>query len=228
MKPLIIIPAYNEEGSLKRTVEALTTATPDMDFIVVNDGSRDNTYQICQENHYPVINMPFNLGLANAVQTGMRYAYENGYDMALQFDGDGQHLPEYITEMMKRMQSASADIVIGSRHMKNSSKSLRRLGGIFLSLAIKIVTGKKLTDPTSGMRLFNKKMIGVFAHQMNHGPEPDTVAYLMKKGAHVIEIPVTMQERKAGKSYLSALNAVSYMLRMFVSIMIVHWFRAKE
>ena len=228
MRVLAIIPCYNEEQSIKNTVENLKAKAVTIDFIVVNDGSRDNTHKVCIDNNYPVIDIPFNLGLANAVQTGMRYAYDNGYDMALQFDGDGQHLPEYISGMVGLMQESSADIVIGSRYMFKSSRSLRGLGVSFLRVAVRIAAGKKLTDPTSGMRLFNRQMIERFATQMNHGPEPDTLVYLINQGVTVLESPVTMQERKAGKSYLSALNAANYMIRMFVSIVIVQWFRMKE
>ena len=227
-KILAIIPCYNEESSIKATIDNLNSSSVDVDFIIVNDGSLDNTLNVCIENDFPVINMPFNLGLANAVQTGMRYAYDNCYDTALQFDGDGQHLPEYIPEMERLMQETSADIIVGSRYMYESSKGLRGFGGNSLRLAIKISTGKRLTDPTSGMRLFNRRMIERFARQMNHGPEPDTLAYLINQGVKVVETPVTMQERKAGKSYLSTLNAVNYMLRMFVSIIVIQWFRSKE
>ena len=228
MNVLAIVPCYNEEHSLKDTVENLKSNAATVDFVVVNDGSLDNTYQICVDNGYKVINIPYNLGLANAVQAGMRYAYNNGYDMALQFDGDGQHLPGYILDMVTLMRNTSADIVVGSRYMLKSSISLRSFGGNLLRVAVKIVTGKTMTDPTSGMRLYNRKMIDKFANHMNHGPEPDTLAFLIRRGAILHELPVEMQDRKAGKSYFSGLVAVNYMLRMFVSILLIQWFRAKE
>jgi len=229
MKILAIIPCFNEEESIKTTIENLKEKTPDIDFIIVNDGSKDNTHSVCIENNYPIIGLPFNLGLSNAVQTGMRYAYNNGYDMALQFDGDGQHDPVYIPEMVKKMQDTSADIIIGSRHLQKSSRAgMRGLGQFLIKFAIRITTGKKLSDPTSGMRLYNRKMIIKFAHKINFAPEPDTLVYLMNNGVNVVETSVTMQERKAGKSYLTSLNAVNYMLRMLVSIIIVQWFRIKE
>ena len=230
-KVLVIVPCYNEEGSLEQTITDLKEKYVDIvtgGYIVINDGSSDGTREICEKNQFPVINMPFNLGLSNAVQTGMRYAYMGGYDMAMQFDGDGQHLPEHIPEMIKCMLETSADIVIGSRYMQKTSSSLRTLGGWIIKIAVRLVTGKKLTDPTSGMRLYNSKMIERFANRINYDPEPDTLAYLINQGIKIVEIPVTMQERKAGKSYLSALNATSYMLRVFVSIIFVQWFRAKE
>jgi len=229
MKILAIIPCYNEGESIKNTVENLKEKTIGVDFVIVNDGSRDNTRDICLENNYPIIDFPFNLGLSNAVQTGMRYAYNNGYEMALQFDGDGQHDPLYIPEMVQKMQETSADIVIGSRHLQKSSRGgMRGIGQNLIKLAIRITTRKKLTDPTSGMRLYNKKMIKRFAHQMNYGPEPDTLVYLINHGVSVVETSVTMQERKAGKSYLTSLNAINYMLRMLISILFIQWFRIKE
>jgi glycosyltransferase involved in cell wall biosynthesis len=227
-KVLAIIPCYNEEKNLISTVENLKAKTPFVDFIVVNDGSKDNTYRVCVENHYPVIDMPFNLGLANAIQTGMRYAYSNGYEMAIQFDGDGQHIPSYIPEMIKLMQNTSADIVIGSRYMQKRSRDLRGLGSSFLRINIKIVTGKTISDPTSGMRLYNRKMIEAFTKQMNYGPEPDTLTYLINQGITILETPVTMQERKSGKSYLTMFASMSYMLRMFISINFIQWFRVKK
>jgi glycosyltransferase involved in cell wall biosynthesis len=229
LRVVALVPCYNEGESIKRTIETLKEKTPDIDFIVINDGSKDNTHSVCIENNYPVINFPFNLGLSNAIQTGMRYACNNGYEMALQFDGDGQHDPIYIPEMVQKMQDTSADIVIGSRHLKKSShEGMRGLGQSLIKFAIRITTGKKLTDPTSGMRLYNRRMIEKFAHQMNFGPEPDTLVYLMNNGVNVVETSVTMRERKAGKSYLTSLNAVNYMLRMLVSIIIVQWFRTRE
>jgi glycosyltransferase involved in cell wall biosynthesis len=225
MKILAIIPCYNEEPNLKRAVDGLKAAAPEVDFVVVDDGSRDGTRRVCADNGYPVIRLPFNLGLANAVQTGMRYAWAKGYDMALQFDGDGQHQPEYISGMAKLMAETSADIVAGSRYMEDKARGLRGVGGRLLGTAIRMTTGQCLSDPTSGMRLYNRSMMERFANHMNHGPEPDTLAYLMRRGAKIVEAPVTMRARAGGKSYLGALNAANYMLRMFVSIIVIHWFR---
>ena len=228
LKVLAVIPCYNEEKSIKDTVENLKQKAPYIDYVVVNDGSQDNTYQVCLDNEYPVIDFPINLGITGAVQAGMRYAHINGYDMAIQFDGDGQHLPEYIAEMVRLMQTTSANIVIGSRYINQTSKGLRGFGGALIRFAVKITTGKSLTDPTSGMRLFDRQMIDRFANNINYGPEPDTLVYLMRQGVTVLECPVTMQVRKTGKSYLSALASAKYMLHMFVSILIVQWFRIKR
>ena len=221
----MIIPAYNEEESLKSTVDSVVQKAPSVDFLVVNDGSKDGTVTVCRENGYPFLDLPTNLGLAGAFQSGMKYANRHGYECAIQFDADGQHLPEYIEPMTEALQDA--DIVIGSRFV-NARKphSMRMLGSNLISAAIKITTGKTVKDPTSGMRAFNKKMIAVMANGLNCGPEPDTVSYLMKRaGAKVVEIPVEMAERTTGESYLNPWRSMVYMMRMTISILFIQYFR---
>ena len=226
MKTLIIIPAYNEAENIKRVVDNLIDNYPQYDYIVVNDGSRDDTKKICKENRYNLLDCPVNLGLAGAVQTGFVYAYENGYDAALQFDGDGQHQPQFIADMLPELEKH--DIVIGSRFVtERKPKSLRMLGSNVIQLCIKITTGVKIMDPTSGMRLFNRKMMEAFAYNMNYGPEPDTISYLMRCGAKVKEVQVEMLERIAGESYLNLKRSMMYMLRMCVSILLIQRFRKK-
>ena len=226
MKTLIIIPAYNEAENIERVVDNLIENYPQYDYIIVNDGSRDDTKKICKENNYNLLDCPINLGLAGAVQTGFVYAYENGYDAALQFDGDGQHQPQFIKDMLPELENA--DIVIGSRFVtEKKPKSFRMLGSNVIQSCIWLTTGKKISDPTSGMRLFNRKMIDSFAHNMNYGPEPDTVAYLMRCGATVKEVQVEMLERIAGESYLNIKRSIMYMLRMCVSILVIQKFRKK-
>lgn len=225
MKPLIIIPAYNESENLVRVVENLKTTCPGFDFVVVNDGSSDGTPEICRRQGYPLLSLPVNLGLADAVGAGMKYAYRQGYETVVQFDADGQHRAEYLAPMLAKMQEGY-DIVCGSRYVtKKKPFTPRMLGSRLISLAIRLTTGKKLTDPTSGMRMYSLRIIQEFATRINHTPEPDTISYLMKKGARATEIQVEMDERLAGESYLNFLNSIKYMLRMGVSIMLVQWFR---
>ena len=158
MKTLLIIPAYNEEESLESTINSLVEVRPDVDFLVVNDGSKDGTVAVCRANSYPFLDLPTNLGLSGAFQAGMKYAYRHDYDCAIQFDADGQHLPKYISSLEQTIRTN--DIVIGSRFIdKKKPTSLRMLGSNLISFAIRLTTGKKLTDPTSGMRAFNKRMI---------------------------------------------------------------------
>ena len=229
MKVLIIIPAYNEEKSLKRVIEHLKRTCPQYDYLIVNDGSTDRTKEICMNNHYHVISHPVNRGLTGAMQTGMKYALKNGYDMAIQFDADGQHLPEYIKDMVACMEEKNCDIVIASRYYGTKMPvRLRTVGGKMISAAVWLTTGKRLTDPTSGMRLYKKNIIRLFAKGSIEEPEPDTLAYLIRMGADVQEVKVRMEERKTGKSYLTPINATKYMVRVLSSILIYKWFRERK
>ena len=225
MKVLLIIPAYNEEESLESTISLIEERIPDVDYLVVNDGSSDDTSLICRKNKYPFLDLSTNLGLAGAFQAGMKYAYRHDYDCAIQFDADGQHLPEYVAPLIEAIQDA--DIAIGSRFITDKKpKSLRMLGSEVIQLAIKITTGKTIKDPTSGMRAFNKGMIAQLAKGLNYGPEPDTVSFLIKRAnATVVEVPVKMVDRAAGESYLNPWNSVLYMLRMSISILFMLFFR---
>lgn len=225
MRILLIIPAFNEEQNIVRVAEHLQNEYPQYDFIVVNDGSMDRTASLCAEHGYPLLDLPVNLGLAGAFQAGLQYAKKKGYDCALQFDGDGQHRPEYIDVMVEELKKG-ADIVIGSRFLeKKKGFSMRMIGSRLITTAIRITTGHKITDPTSGMRLFGKSMIDLLATEINYGPEPDTISFLIKKGARVKEIQVEMDERQAGTSYLSLLKSVDYMVRMNISILLIQNFR---
>lgn len=226
MKILIIIPAYNEEKNIEKVINNLEKNYSQYDYIVVNDGSKDSTADICIKRGYPLLNLPINLGLAGAVQAGMRYAIKMGYDAAIQFDGDGQHRPEYIKSLITKMQDTNAGIVIGSRFVNvKKERTLRMFGSRIISSIIKISTGVKITDPTSGMRLFNKTIIKKFAFELNYGPEPDTISYLIKKGIIVEEVQVSMDERTAGESYLNLARSIKYMMLMSFSIAFVQLFR---
>lgn len=227
-KTLIIIPAYNEEENIKRVVDHLVNDYPQYDYVVVNDGSKDSTAQICRENNYNLVDLPVNLGLAGAFQTGMKYAYYNGYDCAIQYDGDGQHNPEYIEGMVNKIVEEDLDVVIGSRYVvEKKPVSARMIGNSLIEFCIRFTTGKKINDPTSGMRLFNRRMIKKLANTMNYGPEPDTIAYLIKCGAKVDEYQVYMNDRIAGESYLNLANSIKYMFHMCSSILVVQWFRKR-
>lgn len=227
MKTLLVIPAYNEEESLRNTVESVRREAPSVDYIIVNDGSQDGTVRVCRENSYPFLDLPTNLGLAGAFQAGMKYAYRHHYDCAIQFDADGQHLPEYISALENAIESS--DIAIGSRFVdEKKPKSMRMLGSNLIQGAIKLTTGRTIKDPTSGMRAFNARMIEHMALGLNFGPEPDTVSYLIKRAdAKVVEVPVRMAERFAGESYLNAWTSVKYMMRMAISILFMQLVRKR-
>lgn len=225
MKVLVIIPAYNEEGCIKKVVENLISGYSQYDYVIINDGSKDNTSKICHECGFNIIDLPVNLGLAGAFQTGMKYAYKNGYDYAIQFDADGQHRPEYISSMVEKANEGY-DIVIASRFVtEKKPKSLRMLGSNIISFVIKLTTGNKIKDPTSGMRLFNKKLIKACALNDDFGPEPDTVSFMLRQGARVAEVQASMDERTTGESYLNFGASMKYMLRMMLSIVFIQAFR---
>ena len=227
-KLLIVIPAYNEEGSIERVVDDLIQNYPQYDYVVVNDGSRDRTAAICRSHGYRLIDLPVNLGLAGAFQTGLRYAAEHGYDCAMQLDADGQHLPRYIAPMLEKLE-AGADIVIGSRFVTVlKPRTLRMVGSYLISWAIRLTTGQPICDPTSGMRMFNRRLLEEFAQNLNYGPEPDTISYLIKNGAVVKEVQVKMAERTAGESYLNFARSVQYMIKMGLSILLIQWFRKRD
>lgn len=227
-KLLIVIPAYNEADNIVRVVQDLIDHYPQYDYVVVNDGSRDRTAALCRAHGFKLIDLPVNLGLAGAFQTGLRYAAENGYDCALQFDGDGQHQPRFIAPMLKLLEGG-ADIVIGSRFITvKKPKSLRMLGSYLISWAIRLTTGRAICDPTSGMRMYSRRMLEEFAQNLNYGPEPDTISYLIKNGAVVRELQVEMSERAGGVSYFNFARSVEYMLKMGLSILLIQWFRKRD
>ncbi|MCI5959215.1 MAG: glycosyltransferase family 2 protein [Lachnospiraceae bacterium] len=228
MKILIMIPAYNEELNIERVVNNLIDNFPQYDYVVINDGSKDDTAKICREKGFHLIDLPINLGLSGAVQAGMRYAWQNGYDAAIQIDGDGQHRPEYIEQLAKELEKGEAQIVIGSRFVtEKKPRSLRMLGSNVISGLIRISTGFRLNDPTSGMRLFNRDVVKEFALNINYGPEPDTISYLIKKGVKVKEVQVKMDERIAGESYLNLSKSMKYMILMSFSILFIQGFRKR-
>lgn len=226
MNVLAIIPAYNEQESIVPTVEEFVSARTGCDYLIVNDGSSDATEAICREHGYNLVSHPTNLGLTGGFQTGVKYALAHGYDAVIQFDADGQHVPDHVAQMVDEMDRAGADIVIGSRFVdEQKSLSARMIGSRLLTVIIRLTTGQTLTDPTSGMRLYNRRMMQEFARRFDFGPEPDSVAYLMRHGAKVREVQVQMRERQAGESYLGLARSVSYMARACTSILLAQWFR---
>lgn len=228
MKVLMIIPAYNEEKSIKSTVDSLKKAKlkgDTLDYIIINDGSKDQTKEVCEKECLNYINLPVNLGIGGAVQTGYKYALEHNYDIAIQFDGDGQHDAGYITNLVEEIKKGN-NIAIGSRYVSKLSEfrstALRRFGSTLLSFLIQICTGKKIYDPTSGFRAGDKEIIKLFATEYpTDYPEPDTIVTVIKSGYKVSEIPVKMNERTSGKSSLSSpINASFYMIKVSIAIIV--------
>lgn len=226
---LIIIPAYNEADNIEKVVDNIIQNYRQYDYVIVNDGSTDATRKICKERGYNLLDLPANVGLAGAIKSGIKYANYYQYEYAVQIDGDGQHDPGYIKDMLRMMDEKDADIVIGSRFVTEKKPfNMRMLGSNLISTAIWITTGQRVKDVTSGMRLFNKSMIKKFGYRINYGPEPDTLAFLLNCGVKIEEVQVTMHERVAGTSYLTIGRSISYMLYMLYGILIFQWFRKKE
>lgn len=226
MRLLAVIPAYNEEESLAATVASLVETCPGIDYLVIDDGSVDGTNRVCVEQGLRHLRMPVNTGLSSVFRTGMKYARRNGYDTVVQFDADGQHLPEYIAPMAQALEEQDADIVIASRVLAGEAPvGLRNVGSKLISWLIRTTTGTTVTDPTSGMRMYNRRMIEKFATGFDIQPEPDTVALVARRGGRVVEVPARMQERQAGESYLTMGKSVAYMLRTGLSILLYQWLR---
>ncbi len=225
----MVIPAFNEQDSLPGTIRELREKAPGTEFVVVNDGSSDGTEALCRENGYPLLSLPTNLGLAGAFQTGVRYGLEHGYDAVLQFDADGQHDPACISPMRDQMEREGLDLVLGSRFLtEKRPRSLRMVGNALLEGAIRLTTGKRVTDPTCGMRLYGRRVMPHMAGAAVARPEPDTLAYLIRCGAKTGECPVAIRERQAGESYLSLGRSFRYMVQMGMNIFILQWVMKKE
>ncbi len=225
-KILLIIPAYNEEENILKVCKKIKEFDQNLDYVVINDGSKDNTLKILQENNLNHINLIHNLGIGGAVQTGYKYAYENNYDIAIQFDGDGQHDVSYVSQICEPLISGQADMCIGTRYLDKSSSEfqstfMRRLGKNIISTMIRICCHKKITDPTSGFRAVNKKIIELFAKDYPiQYPEPESTVEVLKRKYNVIEKPVSMNERQGGKSSINPLKSIDYMIKVSLAIFI--------
>ena len=224
MKKLIIIPAFNEEANIEKTITAIKNNAPNFDYIIINDCSTDTTKEICESFGYNIINLPINLGIGGAVQTGYKYAFQYGYDMAVQVDGDGQHDPEFLNIMADYIEKNHVDMVIGSRFIEKKgfqSSTARRMGIKFFSWLIKSLTGTTITDPTSGLRMAGRNVIALFAKDYPKDyPEPESVVAVLRKGMTVREIPVVMHKREGGVSSISPKKSVYYMIKVTLAILI--------
>ena len=224
MKTLIIIPAYNEEKCIKKVVDNVMEVNNNVDVLVVNDGSKDDTLIEAKKTKAKVLNLPFNLGIGGAVQAGYLYAYKNNYDVAIQLDGDGQHNPKYIEEMVNIIKENKAKMVIGSRFIEETgyNQTFARMFGIrIIRVIMKIFTGKKIFDPTSGYRAVNKRIIKKFSENYPYDyPEPDTNMRLLKEKVQIMEIPVEMHNRETGKSSITPLKSIYYMIKVTLAMLI--------
>ena len=221
---LVIIPAYNEEGSVGKVVEEVRTHLPQTDILVVSDGSTESTSEKARASGATVLELPFNLGIGGAMQAGYQYACQRGYDIAVQVDADGQHDPKEIIKLLTALQAEEADVVIGSRFIGDSeykSSFMRRIGITIFSGVISMIVGQKITDPTSGFRAANRKAIQLFAlNYPQDYPEPEVVILLHQCRLKMIEVPVGMSERYSGESSITKIRSVYYMVKVLLAIFV--------
>lgn len=223
-KVLLIIPAYNEEESLRSLIEEIKAVCPEVDYLVVNDCSSDDTERLLEELEANYISLPCNMGIGGAVQSGYRYAAQNGYDIAIQIDGDGQHDVRFVKDMVKLIEDKQADVVIGSRFIDKEgfqSSQARRIGIRILSVLIRLMCGAKVKDVTSGFRAVNRRFIELFAENYpDDYPEPEVIVTAKLYGAVIKELPVVMRERTTGKSSINLKRSIYYMIKVSLAIII--------
>ena len=225
MKILVLIPAYNEARNLENVITDLRINAPWCDFLVLNDCSTDDTATVLKSLKVPYLSMPVNLGIGGNVQAGYKYALENDYDIAVQFDGDGQHDAAFIKPLCELLEADAADVVIGSRFVENEgfqSSAARRAGISCLSSLIKLLSGTAVADVTSGMRAVNRRMIAIYAEEYAQDyPEPEALLLAGLAGARIKEVPVKMRERAEGKSSISGFKSLYYMIKVSLALMLL-------
>lgn len=224
-KTLVIIPALNEEDSIAHVIGTIRRSVPWADIAVLNDGSSDQTGDIAEANGAIVLHLPYNVGIGASVQTGFQFADFYNYDVVVRSDGDGQHTPEDIPLLIQALNDQQADLVIGSRYLDNqggyTSSAARRAGSLILARLITGITACRVTDPTSGFIAANRKTIKLCAQSYPHDyPEPESIVILHRAGVHIIEIPVTMKPRYGGRSSITSLRSVYYMIKVILAILI--------
>lgn len=221
---LVIIPCFNEEANIQRVVQRLMDTCPDVDYLVVNDCSTDHSEAILKENHYNYVSLPVNVGIGGGVQTGYRYARDNGYQIAVQMDGDGQHSPEYLETVIAPIRSGELDQCIGSRFLEKEgfqSSFLRRFGIRFLSALIYLLSGVKVHDVTSGFRATGPELTAFFAdHYAADYPEPEAIMTATLAGFKIGEAPVIMNERLGGTSSIRSFKSAYYMIKVSLALII--------
>lgn len=224
MKCLIIIPAYNEAANIEKVINNIVQNYPQYDYVIINDGSTDKTEKVCVNAGYQVLNLPINMGIGGAVQTGYRYAKKNNYDAAVQIDGDGQHDVAFLEDMLKLLESGEADVVIGSRFVQKEgfqSSQIRRVGIRFLSILARILTGVQIRDITSGYRVVNRRFIEIYANDYPADyPEPEAMIIAAVHGGRIKEYPVIMRERENGTSSITFKKSVYYMIKVTLAMLV--------
>ena len=223
-KCLVIIPAYNEADNISSVIKNLAKSKIDVDYVVVNDCSIDNTVEVLESEKANYLKLPVNLGIGGAVQAGYIYAKENNYDIAIQIDGDGQHDPEYLDRLIEPILEGEADCVIGSRFVTNEgfrSSALRRMGINWLSFIIKLLCGVTVKDVTSGFRAVNRELIELFSREYAQDyPEPEAIISCAIHNSIIKEVPVVMHERQGGVSSINSFKSIYYMIKVTISLIL--------
>ena len=220
---IVIIPAFNEEKNLPNVLSELKEYDPSLSIVVVDDGSTDRTAQVARKLHVNVLELPFNLGIGGAVQTGLKYACKNGFEIAIQVDADGQHIASEIEKLLGALQEGY-DVVIGSRFIEESnyhSSLMRNVGIKIIALVNSFILGKKITDNTSGFRAFNRRAISFLSrHYPVDYPEPETIIILGRSGFRMKEVPVKMRQRLSGESSIGTIASIYFMIKVLLAIFI--------
>ena len=224
LRRVAIVPAFNEEASVARVVDELRAFDPGLEVVVIDDGSTDRTAEVARGRGARVVRLPFNLGIGGAVQTGFRYAWEHGFDLAVRVDGDGQHDPRELGAVLEPVLAGEADIAVGSRFTGRegyrSSRS-RRIGIRLLAAVVSALTGQRVTDPTSGFQAANRLGIRLFAADYPHDyPEAEATVMVFKHRLRLREVPVAMRARESGRSSITAIRSVYYMVKVLLAIFV--------
>jgi glycosyltransferase involved in cell wall biosynthesis len=224
LRTLAIVPAWNEERSVGRVVEEIKACDPSIEVLVVDDGSSDGTAAAAETRGARVVRLPFNLGIGGAMQTGFRYAFKAGFEVAVQVDGDGQHDPAELTKLLLPLQENRADMVVGSRFVGERSYRapfFRRLGIALFAWTISLIARQRVTDTTSGFRAMNRRGIALFAADYPHDyPEVEATVMVVRHELRLLEVPVTMRDRVTGRSSITAGRSVYYMAKVLLAIFV--------
>jgi glycosyltransferase involved in cell wall biosynthesis len=224
VKRIAVVPAFNEERNVGRVIDELRALDPGLDVVVVSDGSTDRTAEVASARGAQVIRLPFNLGIGGAVQTGFRYAWEEGYELAIRLDGDGQHDPGELRNLIAPVVAGEADLAVGSRFASGGgyrSSAARRVGIRILARIVSLIAGQRLTDTTSGFQACNRRAIGVYASDLPHDyPEVEGMVMAVKHRIRLVEVPVTMREREHGHSSIGALASIYYMVKILLALFV--------
>ncbi len=226
VRRVAIVPALNEEHAVGRVIDELRAFDPGLEIVVVDDGSVDDTVRVAEAKGAHVLRLPFNLGIGGAVQTGFRFAFEQGYDVAVRVDGDGQHDPAQLGRVLEPVLRGEADIVVGSRFAADApagyrSSRSRRIGIRLLAWVVSRIVGQRVTDTTSGFQALNREGIALFARDYPHDyPEVEATVMVFRHRLRLLEVPVEMRERAGGRSSITALRSIYYMVKVLLAIFV--------